>query len=229
MPPRSPKVPFAKLLQQKQGFLLSVYATLIIQLAITFAIVYGFRNHPTLSKATKRGFLFYLLGSLGLIVLLTFFNFPPWLKLIIFTLFSVLTGAMLHNASVAIPAPVITQALAGAIGVFIAMSIFAVLLAAAGVDLSWMGLILFVAMIGLFVALIVFMFFGKTRDEETKKMTPLYKALVIGVLILFSIYILYETNIMLQKHYNLGFVDAAVGFYIDFVNVFQSILALGSE
>lgn len=229
MPARSPKVPFGKLVAQRKGFLFKVYATLVIQLAITFAIVYGFRNHPTLSKATRRGFLFYFIASIGLIILLGISSFPPWVRLLIFTAFSIVTGAMFHNASHAIPERVITQALLGAIGVFFAMSAFGLALAAAGVDLGWMGLILFAAVIGLIIAHLVAIFTNRARDEETKKMTPFFKALVYIGLALFSIYILYETNIMLQKNYNIDFISASVGFYVDFVNVFSSLLALESD
>lgn len=229
MAPRSPKIPFGKLVAQRKELLLKVYATLMIQLAITFAIVYGFRNHPTLSKATQRGFLFYFITSIGLIILLSFTSFPPWIRLIIFTVFSIITGAMLHNSSYKIPERVVTQALLGSIGVFASMSIFAIALAYAGVDLGWMGLILFVAMIGLLVAHLVAIFTNRVRDEESKKMTPFYRGILYFGLALFSIYILYETNIMLQKHYNLDFISSAIGFYIDFVNVFSSLLALESE
>lgn len=220
---------FIKLLKQKQGFLTAVYLTLVVQLVITFAIVYKFREHPTLSKATKQSFFVYLFLTIGIILLLTMFNFPPWVRMLLFTVFSVVIGGMLHNASAKVPAALVTQALSGAIGIFLGMTVFAFVLAGLGVDLAWMGIVLFAGLIGLLIAYIIMWLADKRRDPETKKMTPLYRTILTIGLALFAIYIIYETNIMLQKNYNQDFISAAIDLYLDFVNVFSHLLALESD
>lgn len=222
------KVNFSKLLKQKQGFLTSVYVTLIAELIVTFAIVYQFRNHPALSKATKQSFWVYLLLSIGLILVLTLLDLPIWLKLMLFTAFAVVTGGLLHNASYNLPTTLIDQALYGAIGVFVAMTIVAFILAAMGVDLGFMGLILLGAMIGLLVASLIIILTGNAKDKD-KKMTPLYKLILVIGLMIFGIYIMYSTNIMLQKDYGMDFVSAAIDLYLGFVNVFSKLLALESD
>lgn len=219
---------FTQLLKGKQLFLTSVYATLIIELIITFAIIYKLRNHPKLSKVTKQSFWVYLLLSLGLIVLLTFFNFPIWLKLILFTAFACVTGGMLHNASYTVPKAIIDQALYGVISIFIAMTVVAFILAAMGVDLGFLGIILLAALIGLIVASLILLIMNKTRDENNK-LTLVYKILLVIGLIVFSIYIMYSTNIMLQKNYGFDFVTAAIDLYLGFINIFTKLLILESE
>lgn len=212
---------FVKLLQDKQGFLLLVYGTLIAQLAITFGIVYSFRNHPSLSKATKQSLILYLLLSLGLVLLLTFVPMPVWLKLVLFTLLAIVNGGLLHQACVSLPEAVINQALLGTIGIFIALSIVGIVLAGLGIDLSWMGLILLAGLIGLLVASLVVMVLNK--NDNMKKA---HKVLLVIGLILFSIYIMYGTNTMLQADYEFDFVSAAIDLYLSFINVFVRLLGL---
>ena len=164
---------FIKLLQEKQGFLIAVYLTLIVQLFVTFAIVYQFRNHPSLSKATKQSFIIYFLLSFGLILLITLVPMPPWMKLVLFTLFAITNGAMLHQSTYKLPESLITQALGGTIGVFVCMTIAAVVLAIIGIDLSWMGLLFLGAFIGLLIASLILMFTSKSKEE--KKNSKFYK------------------------------------------------------
>jgi modulator of FtsH protease len=215
-------VNFGKLLKKKEGFLLSTYALLIVQLAITFFMVYAFRNNKTFNKVTKQSFIVYFLLTFGLILILSFVPMPIWLKLIIFTVFAVVMGGMLHNASIAASVNIINNALYGAISIFVAMSAFAFILAAMGVDLSWMLIILFAALIGLIIASVLVMLFA-SKDSK------LQKALLIFGLVLFSIFVVVYTNAILQPGYTENFVDAAISFYIDFVNIFSSILALQEE
>lgn len=220
---------FGKLLEQKKGFLLAVYATLIIELLITFGIIYGFRQNASLSKATRVNFLVYLIASLGLILILSLIDMPVWLKLLLFTLFSVVSGAMLHNASHAIPRELIDQAVLGAVGVFVAMTVVAFALASIGVDIGFLGMFLLAGLIGLCVGGLIILISGKQRDTETGKLTALYKTFLVIGLVLFSIYIVYSTNKMLQKDYGSDFISAAIDLYLDFVNVFTNLLILESE
>lgn len=215
-------VNFGKLLKNKESFLLSTYALLIVQLSITFFMVYAFRNNKTFNKVTKQSFIVYFLLTFGLILILSFVPMPIWLKIIIFTVFAVVMGGMLHNASIAASVNIINNALYGAISIFIAMTIFAFILAAMGVDLSWMMIILFAALIGLIISSLLVMFFA-SKDSK------LQKAVLIFGLILFSIFVVVYTNTILQPGYTENFVDAAISFYIDFVNIFSSILALEEE
>ena len=207
----------------KIGFLAAMYTTLIVQLFITFSIVYWFRDHPKLSAATKRSFWLYLILSLGLILILAFVPMPPWLQLVIFTLFAVVTGAMLHQASVLIPKEVIDGALKGAVSIFVAMSVLGLVLLSLGFDLSWMGWILFAGLLGLLIASVIVLLIPKENKSPLVQ-----KVVTIIGLALFSAYVMYHTNIVLQKNYSANFVQAALDFYLDFINIFVRVLALES-
>lgn len=215
-------VNFGKLLKEKEGFLLSTYSLLIVQLSITFFMVYAFRNNKIFNKVTKQSFIVYFLLTFGLILILSFVPMPIWLKLIIFTVFAIVTGGMLHNASIAVSVNIINNALYGAISIFVAMTVFAFILAAMGIDLSWMMIILLAALIGLIIASLLVMFLA-SKDSK------LQKAVLIFGLILFSIFVIVYTNTILQPDYNENFVNAAISFYLDFVNIFSSILALEQD
>lgn len=217
---------------KKQGFLLSVYGVLIVELLVTFFVVYYFRDHPSLSKITKQSIIIYFIASIGLVLLLSLVSMPIWLKFVLFTVLSTILGGLLHQASVLLPEEFINKALAGTIAVFIAMSVVAVILANMGVNLSWMGSLLLAALIGLIVAsLIVYVitYFNKDSSSEKDSMKGIHKILLVIGLILFSVYVMYETNIILQKDYNEDVVSAALGLYLDFVNIFTHILGLESQ
>lgn len=212
-------VNFGKLLKNKESFLLSTYALLITQLTITFAIVYAFRNNPVVNKITRQSILLYFLLTFGIIMILSFIPMPIWLKLILFTVFAVVVGGMLHNLTVLIPINLVNNALIGTIVVFIAMTIFAFILASIGIDLSWMMTILLAALLGLIIASLIVMLFAK-KDSK------LHKAILIIGLIIFSVFVIVYTNTILQPSYKENFVDAALNFYLDFINIFTRILAL---
>ncbi len=211
------------ILKQKKGFLIAVYTTLIIQVFITFSIVYFFRIHPDLSNISKKSFIFYLLLSLCLILILVLIPMPIWMKFVVLTFFAMVTGALLHNASWLVPEDVITQSLIGTISIFIILSILAVVLVSMGIDLGWMGMILLGSLVGLLIASILVMVFDKNKTST------LHKVIIILGLVLFSIYVVYDTNIILQRNYNGDFITAAIDFYLDIINIFIRMLILDGQ
>ena len=211
------KSDFLKLIKQKKNFLILVYLSLIVQLLITYSILYSLRNNPAINKYTKQPWWVYLIALIGIILILSLLDMPVWLKLIVFTIFSVIFGCYLYSSTSLISIELIASALEGAVSIFVTMSVVAIILAYIGIDLSWMALILLVGLIGFLIALVIVHFI---KDTFIKKII-----LVFG-LVLFSLYVLYSTNSMLQKNYNENFVQASLDFYLDFVNLFSIILNL---
>jgi FtsH-binding integral membrane protein len=41
---------------------------------------------------------------------------------------------------------------------------------------------------------------------------------------LFSLYVVYDTNVILQRNYNGGFIMASMDYYLDILNLFSNIL-----
>jgi FtsH-binding integral membrane protein len=211
---------FLALVKKKQGFLLQIYGTLIFELLVTFFIVYSFRNHPRFAKPSKLYLILYFVLAIILILILSFVPMPPIVKFLIFTLLAIVIGAMLYSTTFLIPRELITQALTGAISIFIAMSVVGIILASLGFDLGWLGMILLGALIGLIVASLILLLFDKNKSSLAHK-----TVLIIG-LILFGVYVIYETNIILQENYDQDFISASVSLYLDFINIFSRILAL---
>jgi FtsH-binding integral membrane protein len=74
--------------------------------------------------------------------------------------------------------------------------------------------------LGLFYALlllILFLIFNMIAGEIANKFLAM-----IGVL-LFSIYIIYDTNKILQRDYKGDFIAASLDYYLDFLNLFVDI------
>lgn len=210
---------FATLLKNKSSFLLSTYTLLVAQLAITFSIVYAFRNSPKAAAITRQSLFLYFILTFGLILILTFVPMPNWSKLVLFTIFAVIFGGLLHSTSILIDKKHVDNALKSTVAVFIAMSIFGVILAYFGFDLSWLMLLLIAGLIGLIVAFIIIYFFiGQS--------TRLQKALYIASIVLFSCFVLVYTNMIIQPKYKGTYIDAAISFYLDFVNIFSASMGL---
>jgi FtsH-binding integral membrane protein len=193
--------------------------TLIVQFAITFSIVYKFRKNEKLSKVTQQSFWTYLFVSLGLIIILSVVKMPIWLKFVIFSIYAVVNGALLHNASKYIPEQLISDGLKTTIGIFAVMTITAYILTILGINLGFLGMILLAALIGLLVASLL-----HTIVDTDKKNSILYQTLRAFGIVLFSVYIVFFTNMILQKNYNDDFVSAAIDLYLSFVNLFTRML-----
>jgi hypothetical protein len=218
---------FIKLLYDKKWFLMKVYSSLIFQLIITFAIVYYFRNNPKLSNMTNQSFWFYLIVSIGLLLILMFLrNLPTWIRYIILSLLSIVFGALLHFYTKTVPKELIDQILLSVIGIFVGMTILAFILANMGIDLSWMAVYLLFALLGLIIAGIVLAlirYTGSVDKQTSNNMRKIY--LTIGI-ILFTIMVVFDTNIMLQKEYREDFITASIDLYLDFINIFSKLLGL---
>jgi FtsH-binding integral membrane protein len=52
----------------------------------------------------------------------------------------------------------------------------------------------------------------------------LKKILVIGSLLLFSLYIMYDTNNILQRNYYGDFITASLDYYLDIINIFSGLV-----
>lgn len=219
---------FLQLLQKKKGFLLQVYACLVLELCITFFVVYYFRNNETLSKITKQSFILYLSLCIAIIIILTF-DIPTWLKFLLFTIYAVVFGGLLHQITYKIDSRVITKSLLCTIGVFVVMTILGFILSSLDIDLSFMSVYILSAIIGLLVSTAVIYVTNNVRDKETNKMTNMYKILLIIGIIVFSIYITWSTSNLMLEDYNRDFVNGAMDLYLGFINDFVRMLALSNE
>lgn len=225
----SKSVEFLKLLNQKKSFLILVFANLIAQLGITYYVMMNYASASTSASASastdkskQPTGQFYLLFFLQLIIIfvLALVPMPSWLKFIIFSIFSASFGISLSYVKNMVSPGLIQTALAGTMGIFTAMCLLGVLLIMFGIQLGLgFGLFLFFSLLLLIIIQVVTMFAGSESYPT--------KAFAVVSLILFSLFIIYDTNTILQREYYGDFITASMDYYLDILNVFLDLVSYG--
>ena len=212
-----------KLISEKRGFFALILATLVAQLSITYYVSENVKLEDEKNE-TKNANKFdpkligAYIGAFVLILILAFITMPPWLKFILFSLFSGALGVILGYRKSGLDPNIIKSALVGTGSIFVAMFAFGVALIASGIKLSLtFGLGLLFALFFLIIVSIVQFFIAESSF--------LKKLLVIGSLILFSLYIMFDTNSILQRNYNGDFITASLDYYLDIINIFSGLLS----
>ena len=141
---------------------------------------------------------------------------PIGVSLLMF--FTFISGVMLSisiEKTLKIPngAALIGTAFGGTMLIFFGMAIASQFIKR---DLSFMGKFLFIALIALLCGSILFIFFPSMI---------FYVILTVGILILFSVYLLYDLNQIIMGGER-SYVMATLNVYIDVLNIFRSILSL---
>jgi len=211
------------LINEKKGFLAMVFSTLIVQLGITYFVMEKYSQPVSGKKGEKKqNPMVYGVFVVQLIIIITLamVAMPSWLKFILFSIFSALWGFALGNLN--IDPALVHMSIFGAISIFGAMIVLGALLLAVGIQLGYrFGLFLFFSLLAFIIFQIVVMFTGG------------YSGFVKGMsmfgLGLFSLYIVYDTNRLLQRDYYGDFVTAALDYYLDILNIFLDLINLGQN
>lgn len=203
-----------EVLEEKKVFLLKVFSTLIFQLLITFII---FFNVKTTLFNNPINFILLVLGIFIILGLLAFVPMHPILKLILLTLFSSLIGLLLASSKDSFSPTIIKTALIGALSIFVLMFLVGLLLIMFNIKLgNTFGLILLFSLILLIIITVVLQFMDKFSVAQ--------KGIAIAGMIIFSIYIVYDTNIILQRDSEIDFITASINYYLDIINIFSDLL-----
>ena len=202
------------IISKKKIFFSSIFLNLSVQLIITYLVMTNFKY--TLTPIAV-GCLFLL--SLGLIISLVFTsNMPTFVRLIIMTCFSIATGILFSTLTKVKTTHAIQTAVLGSVVIFVCMFVFGLTLYAFGISLdSRIGIILLLILIGLILARFVQIFFYNRSQTYNKYVTWI-------ALVLFSGFIIYDTNRILQPDYNRDFVMASMDYYLDIINLFVNML-----
>jgi FtsH-binding integral membrane protein len=204
---------FLNLLNDKKEFLIKVFANLIAQLGITYYFMMNYKADP------KNTGLYWglVIVQFILIITLALVPMPSWLKVILFSLFSVIAGYLLSILKQVSNPKLIQTAILGTMSIFGVMFLFGATLIMFGIKLGLQfAAFLFYALLLLIIVQIVTIFSGAT--------TGFMKGLTIFSLILFSIYIIYDTNNILQREYSGDFITASLDYYLDIINVFVDLV-----
>jgi FtsH-binding integral membrane protein len=209
-----------KLIYEKKSFFALILITLVIQLYITYYVSENFdieKDEDT--KTFNPKLIAAYITAFILILILALITMPPELKFILFSLFSCAFGIILGYRKSLYDPNTIKTAYIGTISIFVSMFTFGVALIASNIRLGYMfGLTLFFALLFLLIISIVQFFIIQSSF--------LYKILVICSLMLFSVYIVYDTNSILQRDYGGDFISASLAYYLDIINIFSNLLSV---
>jgi FtsH-binding integral membrane protein len=208
---------FINLINQKKEFLILIFANLIVQLGITY---YTFM-HTDANKISGLERLLIFIFMFVLIVILIF-PMPSWVKFILFSLFSILEGMFLSSIKTKDNAKIIELAISGAISVFVFFFTTALALMGLGVYLSnSFGLFLFFSLLLLVVLGVISILAGTASIMQ--------KTFAFIALIIFSFYIVYDTQAILRREYRGDFITASLDYYLDIINVFLDLFILNNN
>jgi FtsH-binding integral membrane protein len=208
-----------KLISEKRVFFALILATLVSQLSITYYVSENVKIEEENGKKKINSKLIGAYVAIFIIILiLAFITMPPWLKFILFSLFSTAFGVILGYRKSGIDPGIVKSALVGTASIFVTMFTFGVALIASGIKLGFkFGLGLLIALFFLVIVSIVQIFIAQS--------SLLKKILVIGSLMVFSLYIMYDTNNILQRNYYGDFITASLDYYLDIINIFSGLLS----
>lgn len=203
------KVNLLRLMYDKKEFLILVFANLIAQLGITYYVMIR------TSQMVSIWPLF--IAQLIILFVITLVPMPEFVKFILFCLFSYIFGLTLSTLKKKYSSDMINVAIQGAITVFAIMLASGIALIAGGINFGYrFGSILFWSLLALIVARLVFVL-GANMNQANKIFS------FIGI-ILFAVYVIYDTNIILQRNYSGDFITASMDYYLDILNLFTNFL-----
>ena len=214
-----------KLIYEKKGFFTLILANLLFQLYITYYVSENVKVNvegegEKDAKSYDMKYIGALVAIIVIILILALITMPSWLKFILFSLFSAAFGILLAYRKYGLDAGVIRSALVGTASIFVTMFVFGLALIMSGIQLGFMtGLVLLFALLALIIISIVQYFIAQS--------SLLKKLIVIATLLIFSLYIVYDTNTILQRNYDGDFITASLNYYLDLINIFSAFLSEG--
>lgn len=214
---KAPVWQLGSLLREKSGFLAAVFSSLIFQLCLVYAIVKFIPNDdPFVHNIKKYGILLFIIQII-LIVCMSVIPMPITLKFILFTLFSAITGFVLKVSLQKVSPEIIETALVATAVIFVTFLVFGLIVSGFGIDLGFLGLLLLGLLLLIVIVRIVMLFMKTSSDVK--------KAVTIITLILFSMFIVFDTNQILQRDYDGDFVTASLDYFLDIINIFVSLVS----
>lgn len=208
-----------KLLYVKKFFFMLILINLLIQVAITYYVHINF-NRVELTKDDKVRRLLIIgahILSFVFIIILDVVPMPNWLKFILFSLFSVTMGIILEDIKPYVDEEIIRTAFIGSISIFVLLFAFGLALIASAIQLPYkIGLGLFFALLVLLISSIIQYFIYLS--------SILKKTLLGFTLLLFSLYVVYATNIIVQCDYSGDFITASMDYYLELFNICVALL-----
>jgi FtsH-binding integral membrane protein len=167
--------------------------------------------------------LWLFLLTLPVLFLLSIGKIPKVLKFLLLTALSVIFGVILYPGMYPgtkryVTDDMIYSTLSVTVGVFTAMTLLGFYVTSRNVELLQLSNFLFMSLIALIIAGLVLYVFPSMR---------LYSIYVVAGTIIFSLYTMVDTNMMLTRRY--GVIDSVTNFYLDFMNLFLYMLSYNNR
>ncbi len=207
------------LFYQKKGLLVATFANLIFQLLLTYYVMIN--NAPKDKKEileNRNKIWLYFLIQILIIVILGLTQLPSIVKFLLFSIFSYTFGLQLGYVKYFTSEEMIKFALLGTVSIFAVMFAIGTFMIISGINLGYKyGLILFYLLLGLIIFRLVILF--------SNTINAFQKILSVISILLFSVYIIYDTNMILQRNYYGDFITASLDYYLDIINIFLNFLS----
>ena len=212
-------VSFNKLLKKKQDLLKCVFSSLIFQLGLTAFIVFYLQENSKILNTLKSNYLYsialFLIG-LFIIFILSSDKLSFNTKFMFFMFFGIIQGILLGSFKQYFPEDVVKSALISTITIFIMFLCIGFTIVYFNYDITWMGIYLLLALLALLVYRISLIFIPVEYNFK--------KIMFVISILLFSIFIIYDTNVLLLKGKNKDCISFAMDYYLDILNIFSSFL-----
>ena len=198
-----------------------VFANLIAQLGITYYVMEKV-NLDTNDTETKKQLKYLGYLNILIIIIIALVPMPSWLKFIFFCAFSAIWGYLFSPLRQVVGEDAVKMAMMGTISIFALMFAMGLGLILSGIQLGYkFGLMMFYFLLILLLIRIIQLFI------PTSSLTK--KIMTICSLLLFSVYIVYDTNSILQRNYYGDFITASMDYYLDILNIFINLLSFGRD
>ncbi len=185
-------------IQNKLPLVSSALGNLIFQLFVMYRTTELTLDNAWLKTMVDTNNVTLVISNFALFFTLIFTRFSIPLKLLIFTSMSIITGMLIHKIAD------MKEALLEAVGIFICMLFAGVITVKLGYNLKTLGMVLVFTLLTLIFLRIV----SPNKKEYTK----------IGMSI-FALFVVYDTNQILQRNYSGDFVNATLDYFTDIVNL----------
>ena len=194
--------------RKKIPFMAGVFGHLIFQIFVAYRAAEATSNNAYMKDIARSNAL--LIGVIGLVILLllTLLRLPIPVKVLLFTMLAYIAGMTLHNV------PNLQEALLETVGIFIAMLVAGIFTVKMGYRLDLLGQILFFSLLTILIARVINTYVR--RRSET-----LVPSKIISIL--FALFVVYDTNKILQRNYGGNFVNASLDYFLDIINLIPSV------
>jgi FtsH-binding integral membrane protein len=195
-------------LQKKIPFMAGVFGHLIFQTFVAYRAAEATSRNAYMKDIARSNAL--LIGVIGLVILLllTLLRLPVPVKVLLFTMLAYIAGMTLHNV------PNLQEALLETVGIFIAMLVAGIFTVKMGYRLDLLGQILFFSLLTILIARVI-------NTYVRRRSGSLVPSKIISIL--FALFVVYDTNKILQRNYGGNFVNASLDYFLDIINLIPSV------